>query len=329
MAKRDLVSVIVPFYNANPSFLEQAIDSVLGQSYSCWEMLLVDDGSSNASTAVAREYARRYDGQIHYLEHENHQNRGISSSRQLGIERARGSIVAFLDADDIWLENKLSDEVRLLNSQPNAGMLYGNSLYWYDWIGNLDHQKLNFLPDLGRFTDTLVQPPNLLPIYLLGEAAVPAPASIIVRRQVALQVGGFEADFPGMYEDQVFYAKVCLAVPVFVANTCWSYYRQHPESMCYSMDRNEQIAARLKYLNWLESYLGTANITDASVRLALRQAFWLIEGGPSWIPTSIRSSFRGRQVRKWILRLTRHLLPMGIRQRIWRVTQTPYDSTDT
>ena len=95
------VSVITCFLD-EAQYLEAAIESVLAQTYDRWELLLVDDGSRDGSSAIAKDYAARYPGRIRYLEHEGHANRGLASSRNLGLGAARGRYVSFLDADD-WI----------------------------------------------------------------------------------------------------------------------------------------------------------------------------------------------------------------------------------
>jgi glycosyltransferase involved in cell wall biosynthesis len=90
------------FFNAQ-KFIEEAVESIVAQTYTHWELFLVDDGSADGSTDIALRYARRYAGRVGYLEHEGHQNQGISASRNLGIANAKGKYIAFLDADDVWL----------------------------------------------------------------------------------------------------------------------------------------------------------------------------------------------------------------------------------
>src|ERR687898_692015 len=130
-----LVSVIIIFLDAQ-RFIREAIESVFGQTYSNWELLLVDDGSTDAGTDIALHYAGRYPQKVRYLEHPGHQNRGMSASRNLGIRHARGEYVAFLDADDVWLARNLEQQVTTLGAHPEAGMVYGNTQYWYNWTGD-------------------------------------------------------------------------------------------------------------------------------------------------------------------------------------------------
>src|SRR5262245_48750717 len=99
-ARRPRVSVLTVFLNAE-RFLQEAIESVLAQTYGDWELLLVDDGSTDGGSGLARSYAERYPHKVVYLNHGNHSNLGISASQNLGISRARGEYIAFLDSDDV------------------------------------------------------------------------------------------------------------------------------------------------------------------------------------------------------------------------------------
>ena len=110
MTKAPRVSSIVIFLNAK-AFIREAVDSVLAQSYSDWDLWLVDDGSTDGSTEIAREYERVHRGKGRYVEHPGHENKGMSASRNLGLSHAAGEYVAFLDADDVWLPQKLEEQV--------------------------------------------------------------------------------------------------------------------------------------------------------------------------------------------------------------------------
>jgi glycosyltransferase involved in cell wall biosynthesis len=316
MSSGSLVSVIIIFLNAE-SFIEEAIESVLAQTYQRWELLLVDDGSSDASTEIARRCAVQNHKQVRYLEHPGHQNRGMGASRNLGIRQAQGEYVAFLDADDVWLPQKLERQVTILNSQPEAAMLYGNTRYWHSWTGNTEDRQRDYVPELGVQTNTLVHPPRLLPLFLKGKAAVPCPCSILVRRDALEQIGGFEESFHGMYEDQAFYAKICLARPIFVSSECLDLYRQHPDSTCsVTANAGDSRSARLSFLNWLATYMSEHKVTDSEVWQALRRELWL-HGHPTRL--SLPESTHGllRWTKKWLLRLEEWTVPGPIRRWLW------------
>jgi glycosyltransferase involved in cell wall biosynthesis len=274
MSSHPLVSVVMIFLNAE-QFIQEAIASIFAQTYPRWELLLVDDGSSDASTQIARRHADRNPEQVRYLEHAGHQNQGMSASRNLGLGHANGEYIAFLDADDAWLPHKLEQQTALLAAQPTAGMLYGRTKYWHGWTGLTEDRSRDFVPAHGIHANALYQPCELLPRYLRGEAAIPSMCSVLVRRDLLQRVNGFEDAFRGLMEDQVFYAKVCLQAPVFVSDECWDLYRQHAGSSCAVAERNGLIhRAQLAYLGWLEQYLLEHRIYDIHVWRAFRKAQW-------------------------------------------------------
>jgi glycosyltransferase involved in cell wall biosynthesis len=268
--RQPLVSVIVIFFNAE-KFLSEALDSVLGQTYSNWELLLVDDGSTDQSTAMAQQYCERYPEQVSYFEHPGHQNKGMSASRNLGIQKAKGSYIALLDADDVWLPTTLAEQVLLLESHPDAAMVYGPIQWWYSWTGDVQDRKRDFLQPLRIQADSLVRPPTLLRIFLEHEGS--KPAGILVRRKSIDKIGGFEETFTGMYEDQVFCAKLCLQEQVYVSSASWYKYRQHKDSCCAIAVRTKQYRSqREKFLDWLETYLVEHHVQDPGIDRALGKA---------------------------------------------------------
>ncbi len=93
------VSVILPSYNY-AMLLPRAIDSVLAQTFQDWELIIVDDGSPDGSVSVIESYLREYPGRIHFFQHENGQNKGLSFTYQKGFEECKGEYIALLEADD-------------------------------------------------------------------------------------------------------------------------------------------------------------------------------------------------------------------------------------
>ena len=282
MSGKPLVSCIIIFLNGEP-FLAEAVESVFAQSYPNWELLLVDDGSRDGSTQLARRYAQEQPERVRYLEHPGHQNRGMSATRNLGTSQARGEYVAFLDADDLWLPEKLAEQVAIMERQPRAAMVYGRTLIWHSWTGAPGDQALDHTIDLGAPADTLVEPPTLFLRLLENKSQSPTTCNVLIRRRVFAEIGGFEEQFRGMYEDQAFFAKVELQSPVYVADQCWAKYRQHPASCSALADRTADYAAtRLPLLTWLAGYLSQQQIeADSPAWRAVQRELWLCQH-PTW-----------------------------------------------
>ena len=132
--REGLVSVVIIFFNEE-RFLDEAVASVYAQSYPDWELLLVDDGSSDGSSEIARGYVEHDPARIRYLEHPGHENRGEGAARNLGVHAARGEWIAFLDGDDVWLPNRLERSVALALAHRDADMIYARTEYWQSWKG--------------------------------------------------------------------------------------------------------------------------------------------------------------------------------------------------
>ena len=273
-----LVSISIPFYNSE-RFLAEAIDSVLAQTYANWELLLVDDGATDGSAEIAREYAAKSDGQIRCLEHPGHRNCGVNAARNLGARSGHGEYLAFLDSDDVWLPQKLEFQIELMNTHPESGMIFGSTEYWYDWDIDGSPQEPNHIPCLVP-GGTMYSPPTLLTMsYPLGNFGAPCPSSFLVRRSAFDRVGGFDECFHPetyqLYEDIAFLAKICLSSPVFVSDVCLDRYRCHPFSMWHrAKDTNIEESARKFYFRWLKRYLRSHNIADPDIWRAVRRKAW-------------------------------------------------------
>lgn len=201
--KKPLVSCIIIFLNAGEKFFIEAIESVFAQTYDSWELLLVDDGSTDESTTIALGYAQQYPDKVRYLEHESHQNLGMSATRNLGIRHSKGEYIGLLDADDVWLPQKLEKQVAILETQPEAGMVCGPTQYWYSWTRNSEDTLRDSMREIGNLVEPnrLYQPPTLLGLLLQNKINAPATCGVLLRRELFEKIGGFEETFRGMFED--------------------------------------------------------------------------------------------------------------------------------
>jgi glycosyltransferase involved in cell wall biosynthesis len=304
------VSIITPFFNAS-SFLQESIESVLAQTSDCWELLLVDDGSTDRSEAVAREYAARHPERVRYLAYGDRQNRGASAARNLGVRQARGEYLAFLDADDVYLPRKLEEQVPLLDAHPEVAMVYAATEYWWSWTGlPADAARDWVWRKFGAPTDTVIPPPRMLTSFLRDGGTVPCMGSVLVRKAALERAGGWEDSFRQVCTDQVFHAKICLQYPVLISDQCWDRYRQHEDSSCSRAARaGETRAAFERYLTWLESYLEAHHVTDPAVWSALRRAL-----RPYRHPRLHRLERRASRVHDAARGVLRRALPVALRR---------------
>ncbi len=169
---RPLVSVVIPNFNYG-RFLSRALESVFAQTYSELEVLVVDDGSTDESLDVLRRYEER-------IRSISQRNQGVSRARNLGIRESRGELLAFLDSDDWWLEEKLAKEVDLLESG-GFGMVY-TGLRFVSEDGAVRGETTDGLS--GRVLKELA---------LLEKPGIPASgSSALIRRECFDVVGLFD-----------------------------------------------------------------------------------------------------------------------------------------
>lgn len=119
------VSVVMPAYNAE-KYIEQAVRSVLDQTYPNFELIIVDDCSQDATAEIAQKLAQE-DERIMLLQ--NPQNSGVSASRNIGVLHAQGEWIAFLDSDDMWTTDKLEKQMALVSVHPDAALFYTGSAF--------------------------------------------------------------------------------------------------------------------------------------------------------------------------------------------------------
>lgn len=301
------VSGIIIFLNGE-KFLAEAIESVLAQTFDDWELLLVDDGSTDGSTAIAKQYAQRFPERIRYIDHPGHANLGMSAARNAGLRQARGEFIAFVDADDVWMSDKLRDQVALMRRHPEVAMLYGRTQIWHGWTGQPADAARDYITHFEQRDET-VEGIALLASFLDSERHLPCTCSVLIRREAALKAGGFEDAFRSAYEDMAFYAKLFLQAKVFIASGCWDRYRQHPDSSCAVAIRqgehhpSQPNRARRAYLYFVEKHLTAQGCRDPRVWAVLRRELW-----PYRHPVLLRIMGLGRGIIRRALRLARLLV---------------------
>lgn len=268
------VSVVLCFYN-EVRFIDEAIQSVLAQTLTSWELILVDDGSSDGSVTISKQYANQYPDQIFYIDHAENKNCGLSASRNWGIAHSRGEYIALLDADDVWMKDKLALQVEIMENNPQATVLLEASVYWNSWNKQEAHDVV--IP-IGVSGGKIYSPPTLmLALYPLGKGAAPCPSGFMLRRSVFNRTK-FEESFRGifqMYEDQAFLCKIYLRENVYIKEAAHNLYRQRPASLVSAVHEDGRYhEVRKYYLNWFGNFLKAESFQDPSVRSALNKALF-------------------------------------------------------
>jgi len=183
-----LVSIIITTYNRR-AFLEEALPSVMGQSYREKEIIVVDDGSTDGSEESVRGLPVRYEWK---------ENGGISSARNRGIGCARGDFLAFLDVDDLWCREKLA-----LQMEAMAGA--GAEVSYTDEIWLKHGRRLNQKKRHRKYSGSIYE--RCLPLCIIS------PSSALISRKVFDEVGLFDESLP-VCEDYDMWLRICCRYPV-------------------------------------------------------------------------------------------------------------------
>lgn len=261
------VSVIIPVYNAE-RFLEQTVEAVLGQTVSDWELLLVDDGSSDRSPELARRYAADLPEKVRYAEHPGRANHRQFATRLLGARLARADVLALLDADDVWDSDYLEKHLALWEKASAHGIAasYGPSLYWYPENPGGSHDYVQPMPP---GVPKVFAPGELLEPWLeAAYATTPCPSCTLIRREVFDHLERFRAAAKQSlaYEDQILAWYTASRWPVLVHDNVWVRYRQSTASSCVSTTASADRARRAEqaFLTVIREYLGS-EFPDCSV----------------------------------------------------------------
>jgi glycosyltransferase involved in cell wall biosynthesis len=218
------VSVVVPTYN-RPRELTRAVESVLAQSWTDFEVLIVDDGSTDDTGRAARSFA---DDRVRYLR--QLRNQGVSEARNRGIREARGGLVAFLDSDDEWEGEKLGRQVALLDAAPRGvGLVYTGSRR----VGGPRDGEV-FVPSCRGDVYREMLHRNVFDV---------GSSSVVAKKDVLDRVGGFDPSLPSM-EDYDYWIRVARVCRVdFVPEPLVTYHDQAGDRLRRSRSQEANLEA--------------------------------------------------------------------------------------
>jgi glycosyltransferase involved in cell wall biosynthesis len=216
-----LISVVVPVYNACRSDSRhpvEALESIYQQTYRRIEIVIVDDGSTDETPELCREFLATHVGiPIRYCRKENG---GQSSSRNLGVTLSRGEWVSFLDQDDVWFPDKLERVVPLLGE--GVDLVYSDA-------DTIDEQSRRALVGLHRnYRFGLPHPKENLEDVLFKDVFV-MPGLMTVRKQLVLEVGGFDESLSGYEDDDLFLRLFPVASMIYLGESTfwWRIYKDN------------------------------------------------------------------------------------------------------
>ena len=232
-----MVTVFIPCYNAG-KFISETIDSILVQTYQDFEILIIDDGSTDNSSEILNRYAKK-DERIRILK--NKRNRGIGYTRNRGVREARGKYFAIMDADDISVSVRLEKEVQYLEKTPSVGAVSG---------------CMHMINEQGReIGEPLIAAYGAREVRarMFFENPVVNSASMCRLDIVRSHNIRYKDDYHGV-EDYMFWCKLINYTDIVVLGECFVYYRIVNSSLTATNIRKYN-AARLKCINEIHRYM--------------------------------------------------------------------------
>jgi glycosyltransferase involved in cell wall biosynthesis len=221
------VSIIIPTYN-RAKLLTEAIESVIAQSFTDFEIIVVDDGSSDDTPRIITDLCRMF-SEIKYVYQKNH---GVSRARNVGIRESTGEYICFLDSDDLWQKDKLAAQIEFFIQNPSAGVCYTGEI----WIR--DGKRVNPLKKHAKYSGDIFE--RCLPLCIISAS------SVMIRRELFDRVGLFDEDLP-VCEDYDLWLRIAAHYPVyFIDRLLITKHNQHggPQlsASTWGMDRYRILA---------------------------------------------------------------------------------------
>ncbi len=232
------ISVLIPTYN-NARFVGEAIQSVLNQTYKNYEIIVIDDGSTDNTGDIVARFNKR----VKYIKQ---QNMGLSGARNTGILHAKGEFFAFLDSDDLWTPLFLAASIAKIQEDKSVGLTYS----WWDYI---DENGIK-LPEQGKY----IQRGNIFHELVISNRF--PTISVLVRKRCLDEIGFFDESLTAL-EDWDLWLRTAEKGWLFEnIPQVLAHYRRHSNNMTLDINRMER--NQLKVLNKLEESFCSDNLSD-------------------------------------------------------------------
>jgi glycosyltransferase involved in cell wall biosynthesis len=272
------VDIIIPAYNA-AKYLSAAITSVLTQTYEDWRIILVNDGSTDATGDIAAQFQQQLGDKMLVI---TQPNAGLPASRNVAIRASSAEFIAILDADDVWLPCRLAESLNSFALRPQAGISYGlntrideDGLVFSTFAGNPRHAE-------GR----------IAPAIYMRRVELPCP-TVTFRRRCIDEVGLFDESMRAT-EDRDLWLRIALRYEVAFVPEVIAHYRASPNSMSTDIDR--MLTSQLQFIR---KHSGTPGCGFIPTRIAISRVYKqrgeaFRERGNHW--KALKSSFRSCMV---------------------------------
>ena len=230
--KRPLISVLVTSYNYE-QFLRKTLDSILDQTYKKYEVIIVDDGSTDNSIELINEYTHRYPN-FHLYQHEGGINKGFPVSVKFGVEKVKGEYVAFLESDDYWRKDKLEEVVKMINKYPDA-VFISNGVFPFtdDYDFNMLQTRVYLKDIMGLLEEKNT---NILDTNNLLYSTIPTLSAVVMKKSVLINLDFNTPNAP--FLDIWLYYQLIYKYPLYHIKKNLTFWRRHANSLSNRLNEN-------------------------------------------------------------------------------------------
>lgn len=244
-----MISVIMPLYN-NEIYIVEAIQSVINQTYKDWELIIINDASTDNSKFIVQKFLEEEkDNRIVFIDLK--ENKGVSFARNLGMKKAKGEYISFLDSDDLWDKNFLNELYRKIK-ETNGKLVYSKFAYFY----NGDNIKINkAVMREGKIDKFIVKK------KCRYETEYPFHICAILVKKSLIET--YKIKFPedqNLFEDGLFLSKLICITDIVSVNKVLMYYRQHQTSITHKKYTKKEYLQELLFLERLLDFIKIYNI---------------------------------------------------------------------
>ncbi|MDT0557344.1 glycosyltransferase [Ichthyenterobacterium sp. W332] len=222
MSEDPLVSVIIPTFN-RAMYITDTLDSIINQTYTNWECLVVDDGSTDNTKELVLKYTEK-DYRIKYLKRTKEFSKGSNGSRNYGLSQSKGEYIAFSDDDDFWLKNKLERQIPIFKKYPDVGLVTCD----IEYVNRDGLRSGRVICQTGNHGYIFEQ------ILFKNRLSMVTP---ILKREVFNKVGEFNTNF-SIYEDWDYWRRVAYYYPFYSVKEVLACYRLHDSNTMLKVNKN-------------------------------------------------------------------------------------------
>ncbi len=227
------ISVITASYNY-ANYIDETIQSVINQTYTDWELIVVDDGSTDNSVEIIRKYCNQ-DNRIKLYTHPNNENKGLKETLLLGISKASSDWIAFLESDDTWREDYLEKKVEIANQYPEVGLIFNN----VEFIGadNIIKNHKKILKNIIRKTNDMTYPRNIFKCFNVKNPIL--TFSSVMAKKEYLESENFNSPIDKLL-DWWLYIHITYSTDVYYLKEKLTIWRMHNDSYIWNKIKSKK-----------------------------------------------------------------------------------------